>query len=70
MRNRIGNTIETPIREVPSFLGAEGCISSERYNDFIVQRITPESVDQLHPPKISLENLAYRMAPLLFCEDP
>jgi len=62
MRKRIGNTIETPVREVPRFLEAEAFISSEQYPGLIARRIPPEDVDQLYPIEISLKVPACRLA--------
>jgi len=70
MRKRIGNTIETPVREVPKFLEAEAFISSEQYHGFIARRIPPEDVDQLYPIRISVKIPAFRQATPRLCDDP
>jgi hypothetical protein len=60
MRKRIGNTIETPVREVPKFLEGKAFISSEQDSGFIAWRVTPEDLDPLYPIKISLKSLTRR----------
>jgi hypothetical protein len=70
MRKRIGNTIETPVREVPKFLEGEAFISSEQDSGFIAWRITPEDLDPLYPIKISLKSLTRRLVTPLLCEGP
>jgi hypothetical protein len=68
MLKRIGNRIETAPRRVRRFPEADGVISSEQDNGFIVQRIALEDVDPLYPIKISLEGLACRLPFLSFAK--